>query len=97
MQRGASKTVTSSLEKLKTSEKSHFIMNACEGCESTCDEGDLKEEDCSCFTLVSFDPEDDIIADVLEKSNSEKHVGVNSETDFIQTPAQTENRESNIG
>ena len=72
-------------------------MDPQEGLETTCDEGDSKEEDCSCFTLVSFDPDDDIIYEVLEKTDSEKPVqdDVNRESVFQQSVIPTDNNQDN--
>lgn len=74
-------------------------MDPQEGLETTCDEGDGKEEDCSCFTLVSFDPDDDIISEVLEKTDSEKPVqdDVNRESEFQQSVIPTDNNQDNEG
>lgn len=69
-------------------------MESMESNENTCDEGDLKEEDCSCFTLVSFDPDDELITEVLEKTDTEKPV---RGTNFGQTPARTRGQKSNTG
>ena len=82
-----------------------FAMNSYESSETAGDDGEMKEEDCSCFTLVSFDPDDDIITDVLEKTDPEKPVDNNRqshsqtrhESEFLQTPTFSESNDSNIG
>ena len=65
--------------------------------ENTCDEGEAKEEDYSCFTLVSFDSEDELITDALEKTDSEKPINMVKQTGLKQTSARTEGQPSTSG
>ena len=65
---------------------------------NTCDEGEVKDEDYSYFTLVSFDSEDELITDALEKTDAEKPVLVNTTKEAVpQTCARTDGQQSSSG